>query len=606
MAVRKRGRDVLLPESADQFSANARRVLGARYLRRDVQGEVVESPAELLARVARAVAHAELMLSGARDVARWEESFHVLLSSLDFLPNSPTLMNAGTKLGQLSACFVLPVEDSMEGIFDALKDMALVQRTGGGTGFSFSRLRPRGAPLSSTGGKASGPVSFMKIFDCATEHVKLGGRRRGANMGVLRVDHPDILDFVAAKRDASVLHNFNVSVGVTDVFMRAVEEGGSYALTNPQTGRTSGRLRARRVFESIVDAAWHVGDPGLLFLDQINGANPVPHLGTIEATNPCGEVPLLPFESCNLGSINLAHMLRATHRGEAIDWQRLRRTVELGVRFLDDVVEVSRFPTPEIERATCATRKLGLGVMGFAELLIRLGVSYDSDAAIRIAGEVMRFIVQAARLSSAALARERGVFPAWARSVYAERGAPMRNATVTSIAPTGTISILAGTTASIEPLFATTYVRRHVLGEQTLTETTPLVREYAARHGVATGDLAGWLAGADDSSPLPAAGRAARRLFATALRIPPERHLGIQAAFQRYTDNSVSKTVNLPHDASPADVERIYRTAWTRGLKGVTVYRYGSRATQVLELGAGEEPFHFEHAASCDPTECRF
>jgi ribonucleoside-diphosphate reductase alpha chain len=365
----------------DELSANARRVMAARYLRRDEHGRPVETTGELFERVARAVAHAELLLGSARQAARWEERFYELLSSLDFLPNSPTLMNAGTPLGQLSACFVLPVEDSMEGIFDAVRQMALVQRTGGGTGFSFSRLRPRGAAVASTGGEASGPVSFMKIFDCATEHIKLGGRRRGANMGVLRVDHPDILDFVGAKRDEAVLRNFNLSVGITDAFMHALRAGESYVLTDPRRGRPAGQLAAREVFTAIVDAAWRTGDPGLLFLDRLNRRNPVPHLGTIEATNPCGEVPLLPFESCNLGSINLAHMLRDAGHGPEVDWERLQATARLAIRFLDDVIEVARYPVLEIERATRATRKIGLGVMGFAELLVRLGVSYDSDPA---------------------------------------------------------------------------------------------------------------------------------------------------------------------------------------------------------------------------------
>jgi ribonucleoside-diphosphate reductase alpha chain len=597
--------DAPAPPAVPSLTPNALRVLRARYLRRDDRRAIIETPDELFARVARAVADAELRFGGPRDAVRWEEDFLRLMSTLDFLPNSPTLMNAGTEPGQLSACFVIPVDDSMDGIFDALKRMALVQRTGGGTGFSFSALRPAGALLGSTKGEASGPVSFMRIFDCATQHIKQGGRRRGANMGVLRVDHPDILAFVAAKRDQQVLENFNLSVGATDEFMQAVRTGDVYDLVDPQSGRCAGRLSARDVFTAIADAAWRSGDPGLLFLDAVNRANPTPSLGQVAATNPCGETPLLPCESCNLGSINLAHMvaLRAGHH--VVDWTRLDDVVRSAVRFLDDVIEVNRYPGDEFARAARATRKIGLGVMGFAEMLIRLGIPYASDAGIALGERVMRRVARAADRASRHLAAERGVFPAWETSTFAARRLPRRNATCTAIAPTGTISILAGTTASIEPVFALAYRRRHVLGEETLVELTPLLREYGERQGADVAALLPALAARGMLRDVPGVPPRMQALFATALEIPARSHLAMQAAFQRHTDNSVSKTVNLPHDATASDVADTYWSAWELGLKGVTVFRYGSRATQVLELGSGEEAFHYDHASRCDPTECR-
>jgi ribonucleoside-diphosphate reductase alpha chain len=458
-----------------ELSPNALRVLEARYLRRDASGRVIESPAELFRRVARAIAAAEAVFGTEHDVEAWEAAFHDVLASLDFLPNSPALMNAGTPLGQLAACFVLPIEDTMESIFDALRAMALVQRTGGGTGFSFSRLRPRGDRLESTGGEASGPVSFMRIFDTATEHIKQGGRRRGANMAVLRVDHPDVLEFIDAKRDGQSFRNFNLSLGVTDDFMEAVNAGGTFALMHPSTGRATASVDARDVFQRIVTAAWETGDPGLVFLDEMNRRNPTPALGAFETTNPCGEVPLLPYESCVLGSINLAHMVRGTE----VDWARLRHVVQVGVRFLDDMIEVSREPIPEISQATRRNRKIGLGVMGFAEALMLLGISYDCDEAIGWADRLMAFIADEARQASRTLAEVRGVFPAWDRSVHAATGARLRNATVLSIAPTGTLSLIAGTTGGIEPLFAIAYRREHSLGGVPLAEVNPVFVRHA-------------------------------------------------------------------------------------------------------------------------------
>jgi ribonucleoside-diphosphate reductase alpha chain len=590
-----------MPTGRLDLTENARHVLEARYLRRGEAREIVESPEELFARVARGIAEAELASGDGANRGLWEERFHELLTSLDLLPNSPTLMNAGTSLGQLSACFVLPVEDDMEGIFETLKQMALVQRTGGGTGFSFSRLRPRSDLVHSTGGEASGPVSFMRIYDCATENIKQGGRRRGANLGVLRVDHPDILEFVRAKLDGRSFRNFNISVGATDRFFEAVRDDGPHELVHPKTGKVAARLPARELFDAIVDAAFECGDPGLLFLDAIERANPVPRRGRIESANPCGEVPLLPYESCNLASVNLSHMLR----GRAVDWERLGRTVELGVRFLDDVIEANRYPVEAIERATRATRKIGLGVMGFAEMLIELGISYDSDKASRVASDLMKFIAERARNASAALADSRGPFPAWDESLLKERGLRLRNATTTAIAPTGTLSILAGTSPGIEPLFALAFRRTGVLSGETLVETSPILERVLSENGVDPRPLLTEVSEKGSLGKVGGVPERLRRLLVTALEIPPARHLEVQAAFQRHVDNSVSKTVNLAEDATREEIAWIYRRAWELGLKGVTVYRFGSKSAQVIELGATERPERYLHGSKCDPEECR-
>ena len=588
-----------------ELSPNALRVLEARYLRRDAARRVVETPAELFRRVARAVAQAELPLGPAWQAEEWQEVFHSLLASLDFLPNSPTLMNAGTPLGQLAACFVLPVEDTLESIFAALGRMALLQRAGGGTGFSFSRLRPRGDVLASTGGEASGPVSFMRIFDCATQNVKQGGRRRGANMGVLRVDHPDILEFVEAKRAGEELPNFNLSVGVTDRFMEAAAGGERYPLVHPGDGRAVGELAAREVFDRIVDAAWRGGDPGLLYLDTIERANPTPALGAIEATNPCGEVPLLPWESCVLGSINLAHLVRAGGLEPDMDWERLRHAVHVGVRFLDDVIEVNRDPLPEIGALTRGNRKIGLGVMGFAECLILLGVPYDAPGAVAWADRLMAFIAAEARAASRDLARQRGPFPNWARSVYAATGEQVRNATRLSIAPTGTLGILADTSGGIEPLFALAYRRAHTLGGAPLTEINPIFLRWAEAHRLDASGLVEQALAAGSLRGVSGVPERARRLFVTAGEVPVRQHLLIQQAFQRHVDNAVSKTINLPHDATRADVAQAYRDGWTLGLKGLTIYRSGSRPAQVLTLGVDEDPAAREFFTRCDPGACR-
>ncbi|ABK15092.1 MULTISPECIES: adenosylcobalamin-dependent ribonucleoside-diphosphate reductase [Methanothrix] len=556
-----------------KLSVNAIEVLKKRYLKRDEFGNVVETPGEMFERVASAVSAVERRYEGDADDAR--KKFLSMMRSLSFLPNSPTLMNAGLPLGQLSACFVVPVEDSIAGIFDALKYMALIHQSGGGTGFSFSRLRPKGDVVRSTGGIASGPVSFMRIFDAATDVIKQGGRRRGANMGILRVDHPDITEFIACK-DRGGMDNFNISVAITEEFMRQCERDGSVELINPRTGEATGEMSARDLMVMMATYAWRRGDPGVVFIDRINALHPVP--GIIEATNPCGEQPLLPFESCNLGSVNLSRMVE---RGE-ISWDRLEETVRLAVRFLDDVIDANRFPLKQIEDATLRTRKIGLGVMGFAEMLIQLGVSYASQDALRIAEELMAFITKTAREESCALGRERGSFPLFEESSLKKWDA-MRNATVTTIAPTGTISIIAGTSSGIEPLFAVSFVR-HVLEGARLIESSPLFERMASERGIMTPALRAEVARRGSIQEIPGIPDDIKELFLTALDISPEQHVRIQAAFQKHTDNAVSKTVNLPEKASVSDVIKVYRLAYELGCKGITVYRYGSRE-QVLYLG---------------------
>ncbi|MEW6143498.1 MAG: adenosylcobalamin-dependent ribonucleoside-diphosphate reductase [Thermodesulfobacteriota bacterium] len=589
------------------LSENAKKVLKARYLRRDDKGSVIETPEELFGRVAKGVSEAELVYGGSSSARMWEERFFEMLSKLRFLPNSPTLMNAGTPLGQLSACFVLPVDDTIEDIFDAVKNMALIQRTGGGTGFSFSRLRPKGSVVSSTGGESSGPVSFMKIFDSATENIKQGGRRRGANMGVLRVDHPDILEFVTAKLGEGELRNFNLSVGITDVFMKALESGGTYELIDPRSGGVSGSLRAREVFEKISECAWKTGDPGVLFLDTINRAHPLRDLGEIESTNPCGELPLLPNESCNLASVNLSAML--DDKGAAVDWEKLGRHVRDGVRFLDDVIDVNKFPTPEIGSVTRANRKIGLGVMGFAEMLIRLGIPYNSAEAVDYADRLMSFVYDEAFKASAGLAEERGAFPNWEKSDYARQGKRLRNGTLASIAPTGTISIIAGTTSGIEPLFALAYRRKNVLGGETLYEINPVFLEYGTKLGLSPGEFHDRViremlekGGISGVGGVP---EDMKRLFVTALDIPYVQHIKMQAAFQMHVDNSVSKTINMPESAGVSEVKDAYLKAYGLGCKGITVFRYGSRSQQVLEIETDEKAFEREYFTRCDPEACR-
>jgi ribonucleoside-diphosphate reductase alpha chain len=560
-----------------KLSVNAIAVLKKRYLRRDEHGNVVERPGEMFERTASHVSRSEIKYGG--DAEHYRREFLRMMRNLEFLPNSPTLMNAGLPLGQLSACFVLPVEDSLPGIFESLKNMALIHQSGGGTGFSFSRLRPKDDVVRATGGVASGPVSFMRVFDTATDVIKQGGRRRGANMGVLRVDHPDILEFIEAKEKPGFLENFNISVAATDEFMRASRRGDDIDLVNPRSGIVSRSLNAGEIMSLVANSAWRGGDPGMIFIDRINAAHPLP--GKIEATNPCGEQPLLPFESCNLGSINLS---RLVEKGE-LNWTRLGELVALAVRFLDDVIDVNRFPLKQIELATLQSRKIGLGVMGFAEMLIEMNVSYSSPDAIRLAEEIMSFISARGREESARLGIERGSFPLYEESRLRGWGS-MRNSTITTIAPTGTISIIARTSSGIEPLFALAYVR-HVLEGARLLELSPLFEQAAQKRGIYTPELKAKLARKGTAVDMEGVPQDLKELFVTALDIPPEQHLRIQAAFQKYTDNAVSKTVNLPADASVSDVLRAYNLAYDLGCKGVTVFRYGSRS-QVLYLGNEE------------------
>jgi len=579
-----------------KLSLNAISVLERRYLRKDDRGRVIETPSEMFRRVAKAVAAPDILYGKSVDLKRVEDEFYRVMANLEFLPNSPTLMNAGTDIGQLSACFVLPVRDSIEGIFDALKYMALIHKSGGGTGFSFSNLRPRGDVVKSTMGVASGPVSFMKIFDAATDVIKQGGRRRGANMAVLRVDHPDIIEFITAKEKEGVLANFNISVGVTDEFMKAVEEDRYYGLINPRNGETVKRLRARDIFDLIVTSAWRTGDPGLIFLDEINRKHPTPHVGMIEGTNPCGEVPLLPYESCNLGSINLSKMVKD---GE-IDWDKLRRTVRIAVHFLDNVVDANRYPLPEIEKNTKANRKIGLGVMGLAELLAQLDLPYSSEEAISTAEKLTAFISEEARKMSVKLGEERGSFPNFAGSIWEKNEyKAMRNATVTSIAPTGTISIIAGTSSGIEPLFAVAFVR-NVMGTQ-LFEVNPVFERVAEERGFYSTELVTRITREGSIQSLKEIPDDVRRVFVTALDIAPEWHVKMQAAFQKYTDNAVSKTVNLPYEATLEDVRRIYLLAYRLRCKGITVYRYGSKSEQVLTFGSIQTPSSVETRGSEQP-----
>ncbi len=560
-----------------KLSVNAVEVLKKRYLRRDELGLVVETPGEMFGRVAAHVSRAETMVGG--DAEYYRSRFLKMMRDLDFLPNSPTLMNAGLPLGQLSACFVLPVEDSLPGIFDALKNMALIHQSGGGTGFSFSRLRPKDDVVQATGGVASGPVSFMRIFDMATEVIKQGGRRRGANMGVLRIDHPDILEFIEAKSKPGFLENFNISVAATDEFMRSARQGGEMDLVNPRNGQVTGKLPAPELMNLIANSAWRGGDPGVIFIDRINAMHPIP--GEIEATNPCGEQPLLPYESCNLGSINLS---RLVEKGE-LNWDRLGELVSLGVRFLDDVIDMNRFPIKQIEEETMQRRKIGLGVMGFADMLIQMKISYASREAVTTAEDVMKFITERARAESALLGEARGSFPLFEESKL-KKWSNMRNSTTTTIAPTGTISIIAGTSSGIEPLFALAFVR-NVLEGAHLLEVSPLFEKAAAARGIYTPDLKAELARKGSVQDIDGVPQDLKDLFVTALDIPPEQHVRIQAAFQKYTDNAVSKTVNLPADATVSDVLKVYNLAYDQGCKGVTVFRYGSRS-QVLYLGNGE------------------
>ena len=561
------------------LSDNAKIVLSRRYLLRDDAGNVIETPEGLFHRVAHCVAASEKEWGG--DSSSWAEKFYRLMEDMKFLPNSPALMNAGKRMGQLAACFVLPVEDSMEGIFSSLRNAAMILQSGGGTGFSFSQLRPRSDIVSSTGGIASGPVSFMKVYNTATDVIKQGGARRGANMGILRVDHPDILDFIRVKRDPGVLENFNISVAVTDAFMRALYADDDYDLINPRTGKSSGRLKATVVFDEMTKSAWETGDPGVIFIDAINRANPTPRIGTFESTNPCGEQPLLPYEACILGSINLSKYVRRQEKGNEIEYPVLAEDIRTAVRFLDDAIDATIYPLHTIEIMHKGNRKIGLGIMGWADLLISLNIPYNSVKSFRLAETFMNFFRDTARAYSVELGKERGVFPNFYGSVYDAPGMPrVRNATTTTIAPTGTLSLIANCSSSIEPVFSLAYKR--MVMDTELTEINSSFFETAKSMGFYSEDLRkeieyrGTLRGLKQVPP------AIRRIYRTALEIPYRDHIEMQAAFQKYTDNAVSKTINMSHSAKREDIGRAYRLAYEMGCKGVTVFRYGSRKRGTL------------------------
>lgn len=565
------------------ISQNALTVLQKRYLIKNEKGETTETVEGLFRRVAAAIAEPDRLHDGKADVKKAEETFFHMMQELEFLPNSPTLMNAGRPLGQLSACFVLPVADSMEDIFEAIKQAALIHKSGGGTGFSFSRLRPQGSTVNSTGGVASGPISFMKVFNMATEAVKQGGTRRGANMGILRIDHPDILDFIDCKANNNEINNFNISVGLTEKFMEAVEKDTDYELVDPHTKKAVSALRARMVFDRIVDAAWRNGEPGIIFLDRLNRDNIVPSQGEIESTNPCGEQPLLPYESCNLGSVNLVKMLKTADGKTEFDWDKLGLTVKNAVHFLDNVIDANQYPLENIDRVTKQTRKIGLGVMGWADSLLQMGIPYNSDEAIALGEKVMKFITERGREESAVLAGKRGAFPLFGESILPQ-DRPMRNGTITTIAPTGTLSIIANCSSGVEPVFGYVYIRNIMDGTE-MIEVNPILKAELEKRGLYSDELMKRIAKEGTVAHIEELPEDLRRVFVSAHDISPEYHIRMQAAFQKGTDNAVSKTVNFSNSATKEDVASVYTLAFHLGCKGVTIYRDGSRAEQVLNIG---------------------
>ncbi len=583
-----------------RISVNSLKVLKERYLLRDEAGKIIETPDQLFWRVANNLALAEKNYDANADVEGVAKKFYDMMYHLDFMPNSPTLMNAGTRIQQLSACFVLPIEDSMEGIFTTLLHTALIHKSGGGTGFSFSRLRPRNSVVQSTKGVASGPVSFLKAYNAATEVIKQGGKRRGANMGILRVDHPDVLDFISCKEKNDDIVNFNISVAITEDFMRAVESNSEYELKDPRTRAVVSKLSAKMIFDMLVASAWRNGDPGIVFIDRIDGDNPTPAVGHLESTNPCGEQPLLPYEACNLGSVNLGNFVTAD---KDVDWNRLKEVIHLCIRFLDNVVDMSNFPIPEITNMVHANRKIGLGVMGWADMLIELGIPYDSDEGVKKAEQIMAFVEREADAASEELAKVRGCFPNWKESIF-NKDSPhfkgvhrlMRNSTRTTIAPTGTIGMIADCSGGVEPLFALSYVKRVMDGKELFYMDKNFKKALEAR-GLYDDMLVEKVVNQGSIKHMTELPQDIRRVFVVSHDITPEYHLKMQAAFQKYCDNAVSKTVNFPHSATVEDVRAVYMLAYKLGCKGVTMYRDGSKDNQVLNLNISIKKEHEQKKA---------
>lgn len=573
-----------------KLTLNAMKVLERRYLKKDEDQNAIETPEELFQRVASAIADVDKMYGkNDQEVEELTQKFYQIMSDLEFIPNSPTLMNAGRNLGQLSACFVIPIEDSMESIFDAVKTTSLIHKSGGGTGFDFSKLRPKNSPVKTTGGVSSGPISFMKVFNAATQAIKQGGARRGANMGILRVDHPDILEFIKCKEDDNEITNFNISVALTQEFMNKLEQNQEYELINLNTRKTNGTLNAGKVFELIVEKAWQNGEPGIIFIDRMNEFNPTPQLGKYESTNPCAEQVLLPYESCNLGSINLSRMVIQNNGKYEIDWEKLKTVVHISVHFLDNVIDANKFPLKQIEEKTKLTRKIGLGIMGWADILIQLGIPYNSSQAIELAKDIMSFILHEAQKMSQELAKEKGTFPAFKKSIYNAPDMPkLRNATLTTIAPTGTISIIASCSSGIEPLFALVYTR-HVMDNDKLVEVNPYFERIAKQRGFYSEELMRKIAESGSCQALKEVPEDVKEIFVTSHNISPEWHIKMQAVFQKFTDNAVSKTINFPNKAIVEDVKQTYLLAYKMGCKGVTIYRDKSRKDQVLNISSKKE-----------------